>query len=66
MPRNLRTVSPQEKDALRRAIADLHYALKWARRAGCPQLVKKIESAIKSAGGAQRHMEGAASREGAL
>ena len=45
----------QQRD-LEHALDCLKSAREYAKSAGCPLLVRKVRSAIKSAGGAGRHM----------
>lgn len=55
--RKLREYKIGQKYELEDAIARLKLALESAKSADCPQLTKKIRSAIKSAEGAMRHIE---------
>jgi hypothetical protein len=57
MTRKLATVQGDQAANLQHCIDSLTNALVQAKFAGCPRLADKIRSAIKSAGGAQRHME---------
>jgi hypothetical protein len=55
--RQLRPAPPNARASLYQAMAALRQACSLAREADCPALVKKIDSAIASAGGAQRHLD---------
>lgn len=53
----LRPATERHLGALDIAIAALKTARLSCQQADCPSLQKKIHSAIKSAGGARRHLE---------
>jgi hypothetical protein len=52
----------QDTVDIRRLEADLKLCLTEAKRLKCPGLARKLRSAIKSAGGAVRHMDHRAAR----
>lgn len=53
-----RPATQQHREALEITIRCLKSARDCAKKADCPGLLKKIRSAIKSAGGAERNMIG--------
>lgn len=56
MTSKLKPVPPGGMQAVQSAAVHLQQALRMAKVAGCPSLALKIQSAIKSVGGAERHM----------
>jgi hypothetical protein len=60
--RPIRRATVRQAQSLDFAIAKLKDALASAKNADCPSLCRKIRSAIKSAGGAARHMSHRLSR----
>ena len=57
MPRTVRPATGRQHARLKDAIACLVEARKCLRDAGCPATLRKVLSALKSAEGAQRHMQ---------
>ena len=55
--RKLRSATPRQHGRLKDAILYLREARKCLRDADCPSTLKKVQSAIKSADGANRHMQ---------
>lgn len=53
----LRPATNYQRHELSRALTFLKLAREAAAAADCPSLLKKIRSGIKSAGGAERHIE---------
>lgn len=64
MTRKLRPATAAQVDCAKLALDRLRDARRWAQQADSPRLVARIESAIKSAGGALRHVEGRLIRTG--
>lgn len=52
----IRKATGVQHGCLDNSLRYLKLAMKFAQHANCPRLSKKIGSAIKSAGGAERHM----------
>lgn len=55
--RQIRPAPPDARASLEQAAAALRQARRLAHAADCPALVRKIDSAIASAGGARRHLD---------
>jgi len=55
-PMNIRPATPAQQDQIDAATRHLACALACAKKADSPRLAAKIRSAIKSAGGAERHL----------
>lgn len=54
--RKLRPATPRQHQRLKDALEYLREARKCVADAECPSTLKKVQSAIKSAEGAERHM----------
>jgi hypothetical protein len=56
MSREIRAATPAQAEALQGALEHLRKAWPLLRAADCPKALERLESTIKSADGAERHM----------
>lgn len=56
MARNIQPATPDQAICLDNALAAMRKAREWMKAANCPKALEALDSALKSAEGAKRHM----------